>query len=98
MVRRNGGGARGLSGGGRAAPRLMIWSRLGLLMSRSMKLLIVEGERNARLKEARIEWSRPGLYIAEILGENVGSSRLPNLSTRAPIAKRNLSKKISSWK
>jgi hypothetical protein len=36
--------------------------------------------------------------MAEMRGEKTGSSMFPELVTRAPSAKRNLSKKISSWK
>ena len=54
-----------------------------------------EGDTNARLYEARIEWSGVGFHITLTRGENTTSSRLPNLSTRPPAAMRNLSTKYS---
>ena len=54
-----------------------------------------DGDTNARLKEARIEWSGVGLNMTLRRGEKTGSSRLPNLSTRPPAAMRNLSTKYS---
>ena len=59
---------------------------------------MTEGERKAWLYETRNECAGAGLNMAVRRGEKTGSSMLPNLSTRPPRAKRNLSKKISSWK
>src|SRR5688572_32814071 len=64
-------------------------------MVTSMKLLMVDGERKAWLYESRKECEGTGLKIADKRGEKTGSSMLPNLSTRPPRVRRNLSKKIS---
>ena len=47
-----------------------------------------EGERKARLYDARIDWSGVGLNITLRRGDHTALSRLPNLSTRTPAARR----------
>jgi hypothetical protein len=59
--------------------------------------LTTDGERKARLKEARKARDGVGLKRAEMRGEKTGSSRLPNLSTRPPTFNRKRSTKNSSW-
>src|SRR5262245_16970966 len=88
----------GWSGGGRSGASALRFTPPGAKICTSRKLLIVDGERKALLNDARSEWDGVGLNMAVRRGEKTGSLRLPNLSTRPPSEKRNLSKKISSWK
>jgi hypothetical protein len=87
---RRAGGAKGASG-----LRLI---RVGAKMSWSRKLFTAEGERKALLKDTRTACSGAGLNMKVARGENTGSSMLPNLSTRPPSDRRNLSLKYSHWK
>src|SRR5262245_54918195 len=60
-------------------------------------LLIIDGDRNARLYDARNECSACGLTRNATRGENTAPSMELNLSTRAPTDSRYMSlKKISS--
>ena len=65
--------------------------------TRSRKLLMSDGDRNALLYDRRIEWSSVGLMMNAVRGETTTSSMLSNLSRRTPTFHRRwLLMKISS--